>query len=196
VTLHVSSRLPLAQLVVRAASAARPTRAASRVPRYSPPSVGRAAPVGARDAPEQERVVIAEGVLRGLLSVLSADAEVLPSVEAAIAPDAVVWSPALYATSRDEVLAALGSEGDLDGSLSDAVVRVVAVDVIGERVYIEWRLTARFARPCLIDDDLLVEPTGRLVETSGVQVATFRDGLLGHVSCYYDDLGLLEQMVT
>ena len=61
---------------------------------------------------------------------------------------------------------------------------------------IEWGLTARFTNPCFIDDDLLVEPTGRLVETSGVQVATFRGGLLTRVNCYFDDLAIVEQIVT
>lgn len=44
--------------------------------------------------------------------------------------------------------------------------------------------------------DLLVEPTGRLVETAGVLVSTLADGVIISANCYYDDSALLEQLVT
>jgi ketosteroid isomerase-like protein len=67
---------------------------------------------------------------------------------------------------------------------------------VSPRVHLEWRLTARFSHPCFVDDDLLVEPTGRLVETAGVMVATIDDGMITAAHCYYDDFALLEQIVA
>lgn len=113
-----------------------------------------------------------------------------------MAHDVVVWSPTIFATSREEVMAALRNLADRDDTLTEVQVMVDAVDVAGQRVYLEWRLTGRFTNPCFVDDDLMIEPTGRLVETSGIQVATFRGGRFTNVHCYYDDLSLLEQLVA
>jgi hypothetical protein len=194
-TIHVSPGRPLARLVVRAATAGQPARALRNVPSYSPPEPGplRAASL---DVHQVELVRRAERVLYGLLKELPDGVEPLPEDDGAVAPDVVVWSPTVCATSRDEAVVALRPRRDHDDALTDVRVLVVATDVVDERVFIEWRLTARFANPCFIDDDLMVEPTGRLVETSGVQVATFRAGRLERVACYYDDLALLEQLVT
>jgi len=182
--------------VVRAASASRSTtRAPWPCPPYSPPTAGRGPAVAPHSGPHHDLAHLAERVLYGLLTHLPDDEDPIPSAEQAIASDVVVWSPAVYTTSREAAIEALRAPGE-DDALSDVRVWIEAVDVVGTRVYIEWRLAARFTRPCFIDDDLLVEPTGRLVETSGVQVATFRAGQLVRVSCYYDDLALLEQIIT
>jgi hypothetical protein len=194
-TLYVSRGRPLARLVVRAANALHPVSASWPVPRYSPPAP-EPAPPSAHHGPEHERVDLAEAVLHGLLSALPEEAEPISDADRVLAPDVVVWSPTVYATTREEVLSALCPGHEMDNALTDVQVEVLAADPVGARVYLEWRLTARFANPCLIDDDLLVEPTGRLVETSGVQVATFDAGRLVSVHCYYDDLALLEQLVT
>jgi hypothetical protein len=182
--------------VVRAASASHSAPAAWPCPPYSPPTPGRAPPIAPYDRPQHELVDLAERVLFGLLSHLPDDEDPIPSAEQVIASDVVVWSPTVYATSREALVDALRAPQGGDDALTDVQVWVEAVDVVGTRVYIEWRLAARFTNPCFVDDDLLVEPTGRLVETSGVQVATFRGGQLVRVSCYYDDLALLEQIIT
>ena len=187
---------PLARLVVRAAAGGQPARARRHAPPYSPPESGRAPPAATLGHEQLERVQLAEWVLFGLLAHRLDDTKPVPSAVEAMASDVVVWSPAVCATSRDEAVADLGLGDEDDDALTDVRVEVLATDVVDERVYLEWRLTARFTNACFIDDDLLVEPTGRLVETSGVQVATFRGGMLTRVNCYYDDLALLEQLVT
>ncbi len=187
---------PLARLVVRAAAGGQPVRVRRHAPPYSPPESGRAPPTATLGQEQLERVQVAEWVLFALLAHGAGDGEAIPPAVEAMASDVVVWSPAVCATSRDEVVADLGQPHEDDDALTDVRVEVLATDVVDERVFTEWRLTARFTNTCFIDDDLLVEPTGRLVETSGVQVATFRGGKLTRVNCYYDDLALLEQLVT
>ena len=55
---------------------------------------------------------------------------------------------------------------------------------------VEWRLTGRFTNAGFIEDDLLLEPTGRLVETAGVLVVAFEDDRVVWVHCFYDDLAV------
>ncbi len=81
-------------------------------------------------------------------------------------------------------------------SLSEVALEVTNIGVAQPRVFLEWRLTARFTSPGFIDDHHSIEPTGRLLETAGLQVVTFNRDLVVSVHCYYDDLALFEQLIT
>ena len=113
-----------------------------------------------------------------------------------LAPDVVVWSPTLYATSRDPVLHALENETAAGDTITEVAVSITNFDFVAPHAYLEWRLMGRFTNPCFVDDDLLVEPNGRLIETAGVMVVTLANGQAIEVHCYYDDLALLEQMMV
>jgi SnoaL-like domain len=195
VSLQVSPGRPLARLVVPAATGGRPTRKRRSARAYSPPEPGPSLSPAELSPHQLDQVHLAERVLHGLL-LTPDDADTRLHADDDLAPDAVVWSPTVLATTRAEAAAALRPLRDHDDALTEVRVLVVATHVLEDRVFLEWRLTARFTNPCFIDDDLLVEPTGRLVETAGVQVATFRGEQLTSVHCYYDDLALLEQLVT
>ena len=58
------------------------------------------------------------------------------------------------------------------------------------------RMAARFNGAYFVDDDLLLEPSGRRVHLSGVLVAQLRDDRIAVAHLYYDDVALLEQMLT
>jgi hypothetical protein len=145
--------------------------------------VGRTAPAGASGRYEKllRAILIGEGI---------------DELEDWLAPEVVVWSPVHYSSSRAELLVGLHDPSDDDDTLSEVVIESTGMDVALPRVYLEWRLTARFSHPCFIDDDLLVEPTGRLVETAGVLVSTLADDVIISAHCYYDDSALLEQLVA
>jgi hypothetical protein len=121
--------------------------------------------------------------------------ERIDELEDRLAPEVVVWSPVHYSSSRAELLVGLHDPSD-DDTLSEVVIESTSMDVALPRVYLEWRLTARFSHPCFIDDDLLVEPTGRLVETAGILVSTLANDVIISAHCYYDDSALLEQLVA
>lgn len=108
--------------------------------------------------------------------------------------DIVVWTPVSYSRGRAELLGSLHEFGS--DALTEATVEIVSADMAGSRAFLEWRLAGRFTEPCFIDDDLLVEPTGRLVETAGVLVVSFDGEQVASLHCYFDDLGVLEQLVT
>ena len=82
----------------------------------------------------------------------------------------MAWSPRLYATSRVELIEALT---DVDDTVTDVSITIGGLDVVGSTVYVEWQATGRFSNPCLLRDDLLVEPTGRAVESAGVLIVRF-----------------------
>lgn len=117
-------------------------------------------------------------------------------LRAALHPDVTLWSPNLFARSRESVLAALLDHEGTDDTLSEIHVVAGPCDVTDNRAYVEWRLTARFSNPCFVDDDLLIEPHGHIVETSGVLVLAFAGDAVTSVHCYYDDLALLEQLLS
>jgi len=140
---------------------------------------------------ESVDVVHCELLLRTLLA-----GEPVEDLERWLAPELVIWTPVRYTSSRADLLREL-HELDLGGdTLTEVVIAVTHADVMSPRVHLEWRLTARFSHPCFVDDDLLVEPTGRLVETAGVMIATIDDGMIAAARCYYDDFALLEQLVS
>ena len=187
--LEVSPGRPLARLVARAMTDAPPARHRSRRP-YAPPAV-----TVARDRDDDRvgaaAIHVCERILRALLV-----GDDLTVIGDRLAPDMVAWSPHLFTMSRDQLLMALHDD-DLGGdTLTEVTVDVTNADASPPRVYVEWRLTGRFTNPGFIEDDLLLEPTGRLVETAGVLVVAFEDNRVVWVHCYYDDLALLEQLVA
>jgi limonene-1,2-epoxide hydrolase len=73
---------------------------------------------------------------------------------------------------------------------------VDAVDVVGNKGFAEYRVTAVFSGPFVIERDVVVEPNGQdillgaamVVEFSGDRISAFRN--------YFDDATLLEQMLA
>ena len=130
-------------------------------------------------------------LLRGVLL-----GEDLTRVRRHLAPDVVTWSPHLFAISRDQLFTTIDAAELVGETLTEVALDVTHVSSTHARVYVEWRLTARFTSPGFINDDLLIEPTGRLLETAGVEVVMFARNRVVSVHCYYDDLALLEQLIT
>lgn len=192
--LEVSPARPIAQLVVGALAGRAAERNARRTP-YVPPVAGPDAVHSRCAVPESADVAHCELLLRILLAGDGLGREGVEFIERWLAPEVVVWTPVRYTSTRAELLRdlALDLRGD---TLTEVVIAVAHADVTPPRVHLEWRLTARFSHPCFVDDDLLVEPTGRLVETAGVMIATVEDGTITAAHCYYDDFALLEQLVS
>jgi ketosteroid isomerase-like protein len=103
-----------------------------------------------------------------------------------------VWSPSLYTTSRVQLVEALAARDD---AVVDLRVDVERVTHLGRRVLVEWRVVGRFDNAGFLNDDVLVEPTHRSVESAGVMILTFRDELVVRIDCFFDALALLEQVL-
>jgi len=106
--------------------------------------------------------------------------------------DVVGWSP--YATvSGLTGLAELSALRDI--AFDNVVILLRGVDEVGNRVYAEWVIEADHTGPLVLDDDVVLDPTGRHVELAGCSVADFREGKISSFRTYFDDLSMIEQVV-
>ena len=106
--------------------------------------------------------------------------------------DVVGWSP--YATvSGLEALAALAALREV--AFSNVVVLYRGLDEVGNKAFAEWVIEADHTGPLVLDEDAVLEATGRHVKLPGVTVADFRDGKIRSYRTYFDDASLIEQIV-
>ncbi len=110
-----------------------------------------------------------------------------------VTADVTGWSPNLFVTSRDELLAALE---DREDAFSGIEVRVQALDQIGDKAIAEWHVAVDHTGPLAVDDDLVIEPTGRRLHVSGATVAEFDGDRVCAFRSYFDDLALIEQLLA
>jgi len=106
--------------------------------------------------------------------------------------DVVGWSP--YATvSGLTALAELSALREI--AFSNVVILLRGVDEVGNRAYAEWLIEADHTGPLVLDEDVVLEATGRHVQLAGVSVADFREGKIRSFRTYFDDLSMIEQIV-
>lgn len=107
--------------------------------------------------------------------------------------DVVGWSP--YASvSGLTALAELSALREI--AFSDVVILLRSVDEVGNRVYAEWLIEADHTGPLVLDEDVAIEATGRHVQLAGMSVADFREGKIRSFRTYFDDLSMIEQIVS
>ena len=106
--------------------------------------------------------------------------------------DVVGWSP--YATVSG--LTALAQLAALrEEAFSNVIIGLRGLDQVGNKAYAEWLVEADHTGPLVLDDDAVLEATGRHVQLPGVTVADFREGKIRSFRTYFDDLSLIEQIV-
>ena len=113
-------------------------------------------------------------------------------LETLFTDDVVGWSP--YATVSGltalAVVAALREE-----AFSDVVITFRGLDEVGNKAFAEWLVEADHTGLLVLDEDSVLEATGRHVQLPGVTVADFREGKIRSFRTYFDDLSLIEQIV-
>ena len=102
------------------------------------------------------------------------------------------WSPNLHVSSLDELTEAIGERED---ALSDVKIQVHALDVFGNKGFMEYRVSAVFSGAFQVDEDTVVEPNGRELLIGGALVAEFTDGKVSAFRNYFDEATLMEQML-
>jgi limonene-1,2-epoxide hydrolase len=83
-----------------------------------------------------------------------------------------------------------------DATLSDVSVQVDALDVVGNKAFAEYRLSAVFSGPLQVDDDLVIDANGRDILLGGAIVAEFDGDKISAFRNYFDDATLLVQMLA
>ena len=127
-----------------------------------------------------------------LLKALEAEVGGAPVDFGALFTDDVVgWSPYAIVSGLEALaeLAALREE-----AFSNVVIGLRGLDEVGNKAYAEWLVEADHTGPLVLDDDAVLEATGRHVQLPGVSVADFREGKIRSFRTYFDDLSLIEQI--
>jgi ketosteroid isomerase-like protein len=107
--------------------------------------------------------------------------------------DVVGWSP--YATVSG--LAALAGLAALrEEAFSNVVIMFRGLDEVGNKAFAEWLIEADHTGPLVLGEDSVLEATGRHLKLAGVTVADFRAGKIRSYRTYFDDLSLIEQIVS
>lgn len=109
----------------------------------------------------------------------------------AVTDDVVGWSPTLFVTSRDELLAAF--EERLS-AFTDIDVDFPTLEVVGNRAFAEWHVSADFTEGIVVGDTE-IPPTGTRVHLAGATFADFDGGRIRAFRHYFDDAALLEQLL-
>jgi ketosteroid isomerase-like protein len=106
--------------------------------------------------------------------------------------DVVGWSPYVSLSG----LAALSTlETIHEQAFSNVVILFRSLDEVGNRAYAEWVVEADHTGPLVLDNDAVLEATGRHVELAGATVADFREGKIRSYRTYFDDVSMIEQLV-
>jgi SnoaL-like domain len=128
-----------------------------------------------------------------LLKALQAEAgDTSVDVGSLFTDDVVGWSPYATISGLDEVsdVSALR-----DIAFSNVVILIRGLDEVGNRAFAEWVVEADHTGPLVLDEDAVLEATGRHVHLAGVTVADFRQGKIRSFRTYFDDVSLIEQIV-
>ena len=107
--------------------------------------------------------------------------------------DVCGWAPNVFVESREQLLALLY---DREDALTDIDTSIDSIDVIGDKAIAEWRTSATFSHPFLVDEDILIEPNGARLLLAGVTIAEFEGEKIKTFRSYFDDAALLEQMLV
>jgi ketosteroid isomerase-like protein len=114
-------------------------------------------------------------------------------VDTLFTDDVVGWSPYASVSGLTE-LAELAALRDI--AFSNVVIQVRSLDEVGNRAYAEWLIEADHTGPLVLDEDEVLEATGRHVQLAGVSVADFREGKIRSYRTYFDDLSMIEQIIV
>jgi ketosteroid isomerase-like protein len=101
------------------------------------------------------------------------------------------WSPALAVSCAAELA---GEFEDREDAFSDIELDLAPLDVAGDRACVEWVATATHSGPLVVDDDLVIDPTGLRVRLRGVTVAEFDGDRIRSFRQYWDEVALIEQL--
>jgi ketosteroid isomerase-like protein len=107
------------------------------------------------------------------------------------ADDVDGWSPVMTVSSAAELAVELE---DRQEAFSDIDLDVTALDVGADQACAEWIATATHSGPIVIDEDVVIEPTGGRFTLRGVTVADFEGDRIRAFRQYWDEVSLLEQL--
>jgi hypothetical protein len=127
---------------------------------------------------------------RAIEACVLGDVAALPEMFTA---DVSGWSPNMLVSSLDELTEVVAYRED---ALSNVSIQVDSLDVFGNKGFMEYRLSAVFSGPLVVDADTVIEPNGGEIMVGAALVAEFSDGKISAFRNYFDDASLMEQMLA
>ena len=118
------------------------------------------------------------------------DVHALPELFTA---DVSGWSPNMLVSSLDELSEVVAERDD---AFSDVAIQVDAVDVVGNKGFMEYRLSGVFSGPFTVDEDTVLDPNGHALLIGAAIVAEFDGDKISAFRNYFDDASLMEQMLV
>jgi ketosteroid isomerase-like protein len=107
------------------------------------------------------------------------------------ADDVQGWSPVMTVSSAAELAVELE---DRQEAFSEIDLEVTPLDVGADQACVEWVATATHSGPLVVDEDVVIEPTGGRFSLRGVTVADFEGDRIRAFRQYWDEVSLLEQL--
>ena len=107
------------------------------------------------------------------------------------ADDVRGWSPVMTVSSAAELAVELE---DRQEAFTDIDLDLTPLDVGADQACVEWIATATHSGPLVIDEDVVIEPTGGRFTLRGVTVADFEGDRIRAFRQYWDEVSLLEQL--
>lgn len=129
---------------------------------------------------------------RAIVMCIAPDDDALATIGDVFTEAVTVWSPNMLATSLAELTDALA---DREDAFSDVAIEIDAIDLVGEKGFVEFRVLASFTGPFVIGDDVIIEPNGERILLGAAAVAEFDGDRIKALRGYFDDASLLEQMI-
>jgi ketosteroid isomerase-like protein len=127
-------------------------------------------------------------LVRGIEASVAGDSSVIAAL---YTDDVRAWSPAMTVSSAAELAVEIE---DREEAFSEIELELVPLDVSGDRACVEWVATATHSGPIVIDDDLVIEPTGLRCRLRGVTIAEFDGDRIRSFRQYWDEVALIEQL--
>jgi ketosteroid isomerase-like protein len=107
------------------------------------------------------------------------------------ADDVQGWSPVMTVSSAAELAVELEDRQD---AFSEIDLDVTPLDVGDEQACVEWVATATHSGPLIVDDEVVIEPSGGRFTLRGITVADFEGNRIRAFRQYWDEVSLLEQL--
>jgi ketosteroid isomerase-like protein len=99
------------------------------------------------------------------------------------ADDVQGWSPVMAVELEDR-----------QEAFTDIDLDVTPLDVGDNQACVEWIATATHSGPLVVDEEVVIEPTGGRFTLRGVTVADFEGDRIRAFRQYWDEVSLLEQL--
>ena len=132
-------------------------------------------------------------VLRRAIEVfISPDDNAIKKLGELFADDVTVWTPNMLALGVVDLAQNLIYR---ESAFSNVNIQFDTLDIFGSRGLAEFRVSATFSGPFVIEEAAVIEPNGKQLLLGAAAVADFAGNKIKAVRAYFDDASLLEQML-